>query len=243
MQKEPVEFDVNGLKLRGNLYIPTAPKQLAVLFIHGWTGLPNDNAAAVLAKKGYQSMTFSLGGHNDSDGRLEDVTRQKSLNEVLVAFDLFINKLPEKTKIAAVGSSYGSYHSVLLSGQRDLAALSLRVPANYPDEEFNEPQINQSGDVAQNVMHWRRMKLEVSENRALADLHNFKGYVQVIEAEKDELVPHQTVQNYVDAVKDKDKLEYHLMEGWPHSLGLDKERNERYHSLLLNWIEKVAERL
>ncbi len=244
MQKEPLEFSVNGLKLRGFLYWPTStPKKLAVLFIHGWTGLPNENAAASLAMKGYPAMTFSLGGHNNSEGKLEDITRKKSLDEALAAYDFFIRKLPGGTKIVAVGSSYGSYLSALLSGQRKVTALSLRVPANYPDDQFDKPQINQSGDVDENVMKWRRTKLEPSKNRALKDIRNFRGDIQVIEAEKDELVPHQTVQNYVDAVQDKSMLDYNFMKGWPHSLGLDEERNHTYQSLLLNWLEKIAERL
>lgn len=239
---EQLEFDVDGLVLRGNLYKPAEPKKLAILFLHGWTGLPNEDAAKLLAQNGYYAMTFSLSGHNNSDGKIEDQTRAKSLKEVLAAYDLFKSKLPAGTKIGVAGNSYGGYMATLLSAERPIALMQMRVPANYVDERFNEKQLGQ-GNEDPNVMRWREQKLDSSATKSLRDLHKFSGPVQILEAEFDGHVPHQTVQNYVDAIADKSKLEYHFMEGWPHSLGLDKQRNRAYQSLLLNWLNKVSEQL
>src|SRR5581483_9973910 len=99
MRKEKFELEVERLKLRGWLYLPTEPKALAVLFIHGWTGLPNENAAELLAKKGYIAMTFSLSGHNNSDGKIEGQTREKSEKEILAAYDYLKSRLNGLAKI------------------------------------------------------------------------------------------------------------------------------------------------
>jgi esterase/lipase len=238
MTKSPIELAVNGLKLKGNLYTPQKSKNLAVLFLHGWTGLPNEQAAELLAKNGYPVMTFSLSGHNDSEGRIEDQTRQKSLDEVLAAYDLFKSKLPAEAKVGLVGNSYGGYLAAVLTAERRIAFLSMRVPANYPDEHFTDLQKGQ-GHENSRIMEWRDQAIPIDSNRALAAVHNFQGPAQIIEAGLDECVPHQTVQNYVDSIKDKTRLDYRYMKDWPHSLGLDKQRNEQFQQLLLNWLEET----
>lgn len=239
MAAEPIEFEVNGLTLRGNLHLSDGEgKDLALLFLHGWTGRPNDDAAEFLASHGFSAMTFSLSGHSSSDGKIEEQTRKKSFQEVLAAYDFFKAKLPNGIKIGVAGSSYGGYLAVLLSAERPVRCLSLRVPANYSDEEFTEPQLRQTAEFNPAVVEWRRMSLNYHEAKSLTALHKFGGSVQIFEAEKDEQVPHQTVQNYVNAVADKSKLDYHLMEGWPHSLGNNKERNDQYRGILLNWLNQ-----
>jgi esterase/lipase len=238
--KQPIEFVVNGLTLRGNIYTPEeAPKNLALLFLHGWMGMPNEQAAEALAKNGYYAMTFSLSGHNDSDGKIEDQTRDKSLSEVIAAYEYFRNTLPKDVKIGAVGTSYGSYLAVLLSKVRPLVCLQLRVPANFWDEHFDEPQIDQSGDNSE-VRQWRQRPLNFNATRALMAVHNFEGPIQILEAEQDDVVPHQTVQNYVDAVRDKSKLDYRVMNGWGHGIGLEPARNLEFQQVLLNWLNEQA---
>jgi esterase/lipase len=234
MTAQPIEFKVDGLQLRGNIYLADKPKDLALLFIHGWTGMPNNDAAGVLADNGFSCLTFSLSGHNNSDGRIEDQTRRKSLNEVIAAYDVLKSHLPVNTKIGAVGTSYGSYLAAVLATKRTIACLSMRVPANYLDKDFEEPQAGQGADNAE-VTKWRQQKLDYNATKALRAVHNFKGPIQIIEAELDERVPHQTVQNYVSAVSSENQLDYHFMKGWPHSLGMDKKRNSDYQRILLNW--------
>jgi hypothetical protein len=111
------------------------------------------------------------------------------------------------------------------------------VPANYPDEDFDDLQLGQGGDDP-SVLEWRRQELPWQTTKALAALHNFNGSVQIIEAGEDERVPPQSVQNYVAAITDKSLLDYHFMKDWPHSLGTDEDRNMQFESILLNWLSK-----
>jgi esterase/lipase len=235
MKTEPIELTVDGSKLKGNIYFAAEPRGLALLFLHGWTGITNEDAAGILAQNGFSAMTFSLSGHGDSQGKIEDQTREKSFKEVLAAYDLFKSKLPEGTKIGVAGNSYGAYMASMLTVERPVACLQLRVPANYRDELFKELQVNQGAGNPE-VVKWRELKLDYQSTRALGAIHEFKGPIQLIEAEHDERVSHQAVQNYVDAVSDKKQLEYHFMKGWTHSLGLDSERNRQYQEMLLKWL-------
>lgn len=239
MKLEPVEIKVDGLTLRGKFYQPSENiKNLAVLFLHGWTGKPNEQAAQVLAENGIFCMDFSFSGHNDSDGKLEDVTREKSFKEAIAAYDYFKSKLPMDMRVVVCGNSYGGYMAMLLSSEREVAAMQLRVPANYTDDGFERVHLK---EVSPNLYDWRLKPLDAAATKSLRAINSFSGQLQIIEAGNDELVPHQTVQNYVDAVKDKSKLDYHLMEGWPHSLGDDPERNRQYQEILLNWLNKISE--
>jgi esterase/lipase len=240
MTEEPVEIIVDGQSLRGKLFTPAENKKnLAILFLHGWTGRPNVDAAKILAANGFTAMTFSLRGHNDSQGDINTLTRADFIRDTETAYDFFADKLPTGTPIFAAGSSFGSYLAAILSTSRPIAGLSLRVPANYPDEGWDEPQIVQAaGFDHPTVFKWRQQPLNFDATKPLRAVHDFSRPVQIIEAEKDELVPHETVQNYMDAITDKSQLEHHLMEGWPHSLGDDEQRNKQYQDILLNWLNK-----
>jgi esterase/lipase len=241
MSKEPIEFIVDGLTLRGNLFRPAGEeKPVGMLFLHGWTGKPNNEAAAFLAENSYWAMTFSLSGHEGSDGTIEDQTRAKSLKEVLAAYDLFKSKLPADFKIGVPGNSYGGYLAAVLTAERPLACIQMRVPADYTDEGFEELRAGKGSENPE-VMKWRHQSRDPNATKSLRALHAFKGPIQIIETELDDVVPHQTVQNYIEAVADKSQLDYHFMKGWPHSLGDDPERNRQYQAILLDWLNKQVE--
>jgi esterase/lipase len=237
MKIEDIDFKVDNGNLRGKFFSPDKPNGVAVLFLHGWTGKPNENAAKKIAENGFTAMTISLRGHNESDGKIEEITREMSTKDVLAAYDFLKSKLDDTYKIIVTGNSYGGYLALLLSTMRPVAALQLRVPANYVDDYADQPQMGRGADDAE-VMKWRYLKLDHNATRALRAMHEYSGPVQIIEAENDERIPHQAVQNYIDAMADKTKLDYHFMPGWTHSLGDDRARNEQYQQLLLDWLNK-----
>jgi hypothetical protein len=52
------------------------------------------------------------------------------------------------------------------------------------------------------------------------------------------MVPHQTIQNYLDAIDDKTKLKYLVMKGSPHSLTGHPDLIAEYNKALIDWIVK-----
>lgn len=239
MEVESKKLKVADQEIAVKLYKPKSNHQnIALLFIHGWTGQPNENAATFVAEHGYTSLTIVLRGHEGSDGDIKAISAQDSLDDAKVAYDFLASQVPRGKSIIAVGSSYGSYIAVLLSEIRELIGLSLRVPAAYPDELFGFPKWGRgSEDPA--VAAWRHTKVAHDQNLAFNQLHNFNGQIQIIEAENDDQVPHETVQNYLNAVAGKEKLEYKVMKDWPHSLGSDEKRNAEFKEVLLSWLERV----
>lgn len=239
MNPQPVALTVDNQTIRGKFYQPIGvPKKLAVLFLHGWTGKPNEAAAEVLAEQGYYAMTISYRGHNNSDGELKDISAKKSLDDSLAAYDYFVSHLPDDLQIVVVGNSYGGYMASLLAAERKVAALSLRVPAAYADGGFEEPRLGKGSENPE-VMKWRLTPHKYTDNIGLTNIHNFAGPIQILEAENDDVVPHQTVQNYVDAVADKNNLDYQLLKGWPHSMGTDPARNREFQTILLDWLNSL----
>ncbi len=239
MKRTTNHISVGSQKIKVELFEPTGwSKNQAVLFLHGWTGRPNTNAAMVLAEHGYTALTVVFRGHPGSDGNMSTITRQTALDDAIASYDYLMTKLPQGTPICVTGSSYGGYAAAILSSERELNGLSLRVAANYPDEGFELPQEGRD-NTDPIIAKWRTEKLDSDTTKSLRALHNFKGKVQIFEAELDDMVPHQTIQNYVDAVSDKTVLDYHFMKGWPHSLGDQSERNLEYQQILLNWLETL----
>lgn len=239
MNVSEIELKVDGQKVHGRFYLPAgSPNKPAVLFLHGWTGRPNDNAAQVLVAQGYPCFTLIFRGHLGSDGDIKLVTAQNGLDDATAAYDFIKQQLGDDVQIAAVGNSYGAYIAALLSGERGLAALSLRVPAAYPDDTLAQAKWGKGHDDKE-IAGWRLQPVSFAESQALRLVHDFKGPVQIIEGEKDEIIPHQTVQNYIEAVAEPAHLEYHLMKGWPHSLGDHVARNEEFQKILLEWVKSL----
>jgi pimeloyl-ACP methyl ester carboxylesterase len=139
------------------------------------------------------------------------------LSQAQAAADWFAASLPAPARgLAVCGSSLGAYLAILLSATRPVAALSLRVPANYPDEIMNGPPLAEyvAGGAAR---AWRSELRPPARNAALDALGSFRGTVQIIAAARDETIPAQTVSNYL-AVVDAARLEFHELADATHVL-------------------------
>lgn len=233
-----ISFSSDGYKLACNLFVPSGkPKKLAFLFIQGWTGHQNIEAAQALTKLGFVTMAYDMRGNRESEGNLAEFTRADFVKDSTVAYDYLRQQVGKETAIGVVGSSFGSYTAVLLSEKRNIYCLSLRVPASYPDEGFDEPQLAQ-GD-PDGFMEWRKKKLDYTQNHAFKALHNFKGKIQIIEAEKDDLVPSQAPKNYADAIVDKAQLTYEVVPNAPHRLA-NEQLQVDYEKRLTAWVKSLT---
>jgi esterase/lipase len=238
----PREFDtaIQSEKIHVLHYTPErTAKKPVLLYLHGWNSRPNREVLAALCERGYESFSPTFRGHEGSDGDLSRVCPRDALEDAIAAYDEVFRHIGESRKIVLLGSSYGSYIAALLSTARNVAALSLRVPANYPDELFDQPKI--SGDIdTKQTMAWRNLPLTSSDNRALAAIHHFSGDVQIIESGADEQIPHQTVQNYIDALADCTRLDYQVMKGWSHSFSHESQKAKQYVDVVSAWLDRIT---
>ena len=240
MQK--VSFIVGGNKLAACIFFPENPKEKnpAILFVHGWTSAMERSFqyAEKLSKLGYICFLFDMRGHGQSEGDIKIFTIKEFLDDVLTAYDFLLNiEVVDKENISAVGSSFGGYLVTLLSEKRKLKNLALRVPADYKNEDFDKSKYEYSGAENLEIVAWRKKVKKPNDTFALSAISKFDGEVLIIESEKDTIVPHETILNYINAVKNKQKLTHRVMKDAPHSIKEGKFRDE-VTKILEEWFSK-----
>ncbi|MCL4415883.1 MAG: alpha/beta fold hydrolase [Actinobacteria bacterium] len=234
-------FNVDNLKLDATIFYPPnrKDKNPAILFVHGWTGKKENSYqyAKSLSKLGFTCFLFDMRGHGKSEGNIKVFTIKEFLDDVLAAYDYLITlRGIDKDSINAIGSSFGGYLISLLSKKRKIKNLSMRVPADYPNEEFNKSKYKASGSDNPQLVEWRNKERKSNETYALQALHNFNGNIQIIESEKDTVVPSQTIQNYINAVTDKSKLTHIIIKDAPHSIKEGPFR-DKVEQILVDWFK------
>jgi pimeloyl-ACP methyl ester carboxylesterase len=235
------KFDiaVDGEHIAGTLVAPatTIP---GVLFVHGWGGSQQQYLARAheIAALGCVGLTFDLRGHARTHPQQEFVSREDNLRDVLAAYDELVNHpMVDARAMAVVGSSYGGYLAAILTTLRPVNWLALRVPALYKDEGWELPKKQLHKD--QDLLAYRRRQIRPEKNRALAACAAFKGDMLIVESENDDTVPHETIENYLEASKHAHSLTYRVIEGADH--GLSQEPAQRaYTALVVSWLTEMV---
>ncbi|HEX2826331.1 MAG TPA: alpha/beta fold hydrolase [Burkholderiales bacterium] len=235
----PIEIHVDGGHIAGTLIAPqtTIP---GVLCVHGWGGSQQQYLARAreIAALGCVSLTFDLRGHARTEPQQSSVSREDNLNDSLAAYDELVDHpAVDAESIAVVGSSYGGYLAALLTTLRPVRWLALRVPALYEDDGWDLPkkQLHKVSD----LHAYRRRPVRPSENRALAACAMFKGDVLIVESENDDIVPHRTIENYVEACTHAHSLTYRVISGADH--GLTQPAMQRaYTELVVSWLTEMV---
>ena len=226
--------------LKGMLFFPpvrTEPMP-AVLYIHGWMGRENSYRmiAQELAKRGIAGLTVSLEGHGQSSGKLNEVTRSDHVKDAVAAYDFLAKQQGiDPSHIGALGASYGCYVLGLLSKERPLHSLAFRAPATYPNDKFDEP-LKQIMDTPE-LTDFRNRAVRPEESKSLEALAQFTGDLLIVESEKDEYIPHQTIQNYLDAARSAKQIKHLSLAGVDHAVK-NQHHRPRVNALLERWLEK-----
>jgi len=179
-----------------------ADGDLAFVVSHGWGSQRPTDIPAALAGAGFPALAYDLRGHGTSGGDLERASRADWVADLVTVIDR-LHELAPHARIGLVGASFGAYLSLMASDTREVAGLSLRVPANLPDDGFD-----------------------------------FRGPVQIIDADGDEVIPARTIADYVEAA-DPAQLTRYTLHG-PHHLATPELRGE-YIAALLVWAETDRE--
>ena len=236
---EPVYIRVEGEHILGTLISPGALVP-GVLFVHGWGGDQRQYLARAraIAGLGCVCLTFDLRGHAQTQTQYETVSREESLRDILSAYDfLAAQQNVDSESIAVVGSSYGGYLAALLTVQRPVKWLALRVPALYKDSEWSLPKLKLRTE--QDLAKYRLQPVSPEESKALRACHAFTGDVLLVESEHDAVIPRQVVVNYREACKSARSLTYRLIEGADHGLS-DERMQTAYKDLLVKWFKDIV---
>ena len=235
---EQIEIAVDDQTVVGTLVVPSTVVP-GVLYVHGWGASQEQYVARAreIAALGCVCLTFDLRGHARDSEQYESVTREDNLRDVLAAYDRLASQpLVDKSAIAVVGSSYGAYLSAILTSLRPVRWLALRVPALYKDEDWALPkqQLKKYGLDA-----FRRRLVSPDENRALRVCAAFEGDVLVVESERDDIIPHPVIANYLAAFEKAHSLTYRVIEGADHGLS-EEPWQQAFTTLLVNWATEMV---
>ena len=238
MQSSQVQIQVGDDRLAGTLAVPSATLP-GVLFVRGWGGSQEQdlNCAQEIAALGCVCLTFDLRGHAATKARRQEVTLAQNYADVLAAFDLLAAQpAVDRSAIAVIGSSYGGYLGALLTAERSVRWLALRVPALYRDSGWSKAKA--ALDRA-DLQRLRRMVLTPENNKALQACATFAGDALIVESEQDDYVPHSTVANYVSAMRQARSITYRVIAGADHALS-DPACQRAYDALLVRWTTEMV---
>jgi len=137
MKRETVYFKSDGLKLKGQLFIPEKRPCPVLCLCHGMprsgTADPNDRGytglAERFAKEGFLTLIFNFRGAGESEGNFDIRSWTRDLKVVLE--HIYDMKEADKSKVALMGFSAGAAISIYVAAQDK--RISLVIACACPD--------------------------------------------------------------------------------------------------------------
>ncbi len=235
VDESSLTFEGGGETIWGRLVRPTEAPRAAVLLVHGWTSSAERNDlhwARSLARSGLTALAIDLPAHGRSTGTFEDLPRQAFVDAVVAGYDM-LKAAAGDVPVLAVGTSMGGYLIARLPASRDLRAVALVVPGNYPDAD----EQSFSSFVGADAWTWRSQELPSRSTAAMRSLADFGGNLLVVQAANDDLVPATSVDNLVRDVPAA-RLKRVLVADAPHIVYTDRRAAEMIDHTLLAWLHE-----
>ncbi len=210
-----------------------------ILFVHGWGGSQAQDMerAREISALGCVCLTIDLRGHGRDQNHMSSVSRAQNLDDIIAAYDWLVARSDvESNAIAVVGISYGGYLASLLSLLRPVRWLALRTPALYKDEQWEAPKLSLHAD--DTLRDYRNRRLKPTANKALSACLAFRGDALVIEAERDTIIPHPVIENYVSALSNARSLTSRVIGDADHAL-TSPQAQQDYTTLLIAWLTEM----
>lgn len=236
-----IVISVDNDQFPGTLLLPEKlhKKNPAVLLMHGWQSTQKRyvSRAEALTKLGYICLTFTRRDYREATGAYKSLSPFDHLRDTIAAYDFLAKqKGVDRGRISVLGASYGAYLAALLAKKRNVYSLVLRVPALYPDEKFMKQKSSSF-----TKEDYQKRSITSSNNMALNAITHFNRSICIIESENDEVIPHETIEKYIEAANDNHHLTHKLMQGANHSLRGTKEDvwQKKFTQLLLEWFSQL----
>jgi len=238
MAPDATEVRVERLQVPGSGLAATrthAPGVPGALFVHGWTGSRQDMAGpmAEVAALGYACLDYDLRGHGATAAEHDSVTPRQSLDDLVAAYDaLAATPGLDAGAIAVVGTSFGAWLAALLTRERPVRWLALRVPALYPDECWDRPKAAMDAGA---LARYRRRPPSPETDRALAACARYDGDVLLVWSGRDEVLPPGIADAFQTAFPRARSLTVRRLRDADHALTGARQRRE-YRTLLAAWL-------
>ncbi|MBA8883257.1 alpha/beta hydrolase family protein [Dokdonella fugitiva] len=232
-----VRIPVAHESMPGAMLMP-ARELPGVLFVHGWGGsqIQDLTRAREAAGLGCVCVTFDLRGHGTREVSTT-VSRAQNFADLVAAYDwMAAQPSVDADAIAVIGVSYGGYLAALLTAERPVRWLALRSPALYKDADWDQPKLSLHADP--DLPAWRRRRVDAADNRALHACEAYRGDVLLVEAERDDIIPHAVIENYVAAFTHARSLTARLVADANHAFS-SKTMQAEYTGLLIKWLTEM----
>ena len=230
---------VEGEQLNATMLRPS-PKLPGILFVHGWGGSQSQDLsrAREVSGLGCVCLTFDLRGHDLDSEKSRTVSRAENIRDLLAAYDwLAAQSIVDPNAIAVIGISYGGYLASILTSLRNVRWLALRAPALYKDPGWELPKRQLHAD--QDLNTYRHQRISEEENKALKACAAFRGDALIVASEKDDIIPHKVIENYIAAFSNVRSLTSRTISDADHSLS-EKHAQKSYTTILIRWLTEMV---
>jgi len=166
--------------------------------------------------------------------RRDKVSRADNLEDVLAAYDALAGwPGVDRSAIAMVGTSYGGYLATIATALRPVRSIALRVPALYPDAQWETPK---SALDRRTLDDYRSVRQAPVSNCALQACQAFECDALVLASGNDEILPPASVHCFTDAFVTARSVTQYTIAAADHAL-TDSTSQMQYAALLLRWIK------
>lgn len=212
----------------------------ALLALPGWDddGSQQFTAlSALLAPRSWVCRRARIPDASWPAQRRAAVSRSDSLHAVLEDYmDLAAVRGVARSRLGLLGFSYGGYMASLLAAAKPVRFLALRSPALYPDAGWDLPKEALDKPT---LRAYRSQLLAPSQNRSLRSCAGFRGDVLLVDAQEDEVIPHQVIASYARAFGSARSLTRYTLAGADHQLSAPAAQRE-YHDMLVAWLDGLG---
>ncbi len=197
-------------RLSGTATRSTPGQALRLLFLHGAGSATRSRVAylaAPLAELGFASLSFDFSGHGASEGRLDESSLLRRVDEASAAARLMDSRQP----LFLCGSSMGGHVAIRLLESLQVATLILFAPAVYSRDAFAVSFGGGFTEVIRVAESWQR-------SETFESITSFRGRLLVFIGEHDSVIPNGLVERLVTSATHAQRKELVRVAGADHQI-------------------------
>ncbi len=230
---EKISFKSGKEKIAGILHLPERNDSPCVIASHGLLSSKDSEKYIALGKRlskeGMAMLRFDFRGIGESEGRLEDDSVSRRIDDLSAAIDWMRNYPGLGRRIGLLGSSLGGYISLFkAAADREVRAVVIWATPFHLDDLGSK---NQDPEY---VLPGRDFFEDLPKHRLLPVLPKVSNCM-IIHGERDELVPVDQAWEIFQGLNGPKEI--HILEGADHRLTQPSHR-QRALDLTVDWFTK-----
>ncbi len=250
-QQYPIMNNSHELMV-GTLHEPAQKTDTIVIILHGLTSSRKypliSSLSTALARSGYAAYRFDFSGNGDSEGRFEDSTPNKLIQEAGIVLKHFKERY---TKVYLLGHSLGGTIAIAVATVGGVNGIITIAPPMHPeriDNILSAEQKEQMQSCGFAILKVRKsvgdvpyaLQARFLEEAAALDLPNLATYIKcpalLIHGSLDTFVPIEDTNELFSSISSKDK-DVLLIGGGDHMF-LKPEHQDVVISGVISWMDK-----